>query len=103
VKGREDSQVAFEELDASVDKHLSQDWVEEERKAMQFRGDYLRIYEVQTNKGLCFIYCPFYQHANMVTLLKPLPWVISVLNSPKMKTKWVLPQGLLPGSTKASI
>jgi hypothetical protein len=33
---------------------MSEEWREEERKAMEFRGDHLRIYEVQTDKGECF-------------------------------------------------
>jgi hypothetical protein len=53
VKGRASSKVAFDELDASVDDEQSQQWREEEWVAMESRGEYLRIYEVRTNKGRC--------------------------------------------------
>lgn len=55
VKGRANSKVAFDELDASVNDEQSEEWREEERMAMESRGEYLRIYEVRTNKGRCCI------------------------------------------------
>jgi hypothetical protein len=56
VKGEEESRIAFEELDASVDDTSSQEWTREEREAMEFRGEYLRIYKVQIDKGKFFIF-----------------------------------------------
>jgi hypothetical protein len=55
VKGLAGSKVAFDELDASVDEEQSMQWREEERIAMESRGECLRIYEVRTNKGGCCI------------------------------------------------
>jgi hypothetical protein len=51
VKGRDSSKVAFEELNASVDEAQLQKWREEESMAMESRGEYLRIYDVRTEKG----------------------------------------------------
>ena len=64
IKGKTNCKVAFEELDASVGEEQSMEWREEERMAIESRGEYLRIYEVRTNKGrhhnsFCIIFTDF--------------------------------------------
>ena len=41
----------FDELDQSLDPNLRKRWEDQERKAMEFRGTYLNIYNV--NKETC--------------------------------------------------
>jgi hypothetical protein len=42
---------AFEALDASVDGNSRKEWEDAEKKARKERGQHLRIYDVQTEKG----------------------------------------------------
>jgi hypothetical protein len=51
VKEEKDSQQVFQELDSSVDDPMRQTWSEQERMAFTHRGEHLKIYQVQMNKG----------------------------------------------------
>jgi hypothetical protein len=57
IKGRDESKAAFEDLDAKIDETSLWAWREEEQEAMENRGESLRIYEVQIEKGLICISC----------------------------------------------
>jgi hypothetical protein len=52
VDGLQTSEIAFKDLDQSVDLQNREIWSEDERKAMMFRGEYLTIYNVKKEKGL---------------------------------------------------
>jgi hypothetical protein len=41
-----ESHIVWEELDSSIDDTTRQQWIELEELAMEFRGDYLKIYKV---------------------------------------------------------
>jgi hypothetical protein len=43
IEGREHSKAAFKELNANVDKVSLAEWQEEERKAIEKRGKYLKF------------------------------------------------------------
>jgi len=43
-------QLAFEQLSDSLDASLIQEWTEQERVAMEKRGEHLRIYDVKSKK-----------------------------------------------------
>jgi hypothetical protein len=72
IEGQKKTRRAFEDLDASVDEVSSQQWREEERKAMEFRGEYLRVYEVQMDKGESVSFLTKYH--SLSYYFSPLPW-----------------------------
>jgi len=41
----------FNELDESVDPKLREIWEDQERMAMEFRGEYLDVYNINKQKG----------------------------------------------------
>jgi hypothetical protein len=43
----------FKELDTSVHPKTRKDWQKQEDMAMKFRGDYLSVYNVKSEKGEC--------------------------------------------------
>jgi hypothetical protein len=51
VKGKETTRVAFEGLDESISEDNRNKWLKEEAEAMEKRGEYLKIYQVQIDKG----------------------------------------------------
>jgi hypothetical protein len=48
----QEMKAAFEELSETVDEQVLAQWKEEEGRAMDFRGDYLRVFDVRMEKGL---------------------------------------------------
>ena len=50
TKGVSETKPAFEQLTECLDAALVRDWTEQERVAMEKRGDYLKIYEVVSTK-----------------------------------------------------
>jgi len=48
--GVSDTKPAFEELTKCLDASLVQEWTEQERVAMEQRGDHLKIYQVASEK-----------------------------------------------------
>jgi hypothetical protein len=50
MKGVSETKPAFEQLTECLDAALVRDWTEQERVAMEKRGDYLKIYEVVSTK-----------------------------------------------------
>jgi hypothetical protein len=52
VDGMQDMKAAFEELSETVDEQVLAEWKADERRAMDFRGDYLRVFDVRMEKGL---------------------------------------------------
>jgi hypothetical protein len=56
VKGRWEAKEAYDGLGASIDKKLIEEWRVQEAKAMSERGDALKIFEVQEEKGeICLL------------------------------------------------
>ena len=51
VKSRENTKVAYESLTDSLEEAKVNEWRAAEKQAMEERGEYLRIYEVQESKG----------------------------------------------------
>jgi hypothetical protein len=45
------TKVAFEKLDNAIDADLREMWTKLEKKALESRGEYLKIYDVQLEKG----------------------------------------------------
>jgi hypothetical protein len=52
VKGKDRTKVAFESLDESISDECRVKWLEDEEQAMEHRGVFLKIYEVQMEKGV---------------------------------------------------
>ena len=50
TKGVSETKPAFEQLTECLDASLVRDWIEQERVAMEQRGDHLKIYEVVSTK-----------------------------------------------------
>jgi hypothetical protein len=50
TKGVSETKPAFEQLTECLDASLVRDWTEQERVAMEQRGDHLKIYEVVSTK-----------------------------------------------------
>src|ERR1700685_2530912 len=48
--GVSDTKPAFEQLTECLDVSLVQEWTEQERVAMELRGDHLKIYQVASEK-----------------------------------------------------
>jgi hypothetical protein len=50
----------FQELDKSIDPASHKEWEAQEAMAMEYRGDYLKIYDVKSEKGECNVLaiCP---------------------------------------------
>ena len=51
VKSHENTKVAYESLTDSLEEAKVNEWRVAEKQAMEKRGEYLRIYEVQESKG----------------------------------------------------
>jgi hypothetical protein len=51
IKGTQDAKIAFDELDASISPRLAKQWKVDEARAMDERGEALRIYDVQQNNS----------------------------------------------------
>lgn len=54
LPARQRSVDVFKELDESLDSTTRQKWQAQEDKAMKYRGDYLSIYDVRSDKGDLF-------------------------------------------------
>jgi hypothetical protein len=50
--GKKTTRVAFEELDAIISLASRTEWEADEKMARNYRGDYLKIYEVKMDKGV---------------------------------------------------
>jgi hypothetical protein len=62
LPARQESLEVFQELDKSVDKKTRKEWERQEGMAMKFRGDYLKVYNVKSEMGECFIQHIFSDH-----------------------------------------
>jgi hypothetical protein len=96
IEGRERSEAAFKDLNANVDEVPLAEWQEEESKAMENRGEYLRIYEVQIEKGLFFAVGEDSMLTNHLSI-QPLLWLRSDSNCPRVKKMWAWLEELLHG------
>jgi hypothetical protein len=50
-KEKKTMKTAFEDLDVTIDVKSRTKWEKQERMARDFRGNYLKIYEVRMDKG----------------------------------------------------
>ena len=55
LPAREESLEVFQELDKSLDQKTRKEWEQQEGMAMKFQGDYLKIYNVRSEMGECFM------------------------------------------------
>ncbi len=60
LDGRKHTLMSYEGLSDSLDEQKLTRWRASEKEAMEKRGEYLRIFEVQTSKGI----------ASMISFLK---------------------------------
>jgi len=51
MEGLSDTKAAYQGLTESLSQEQIQDWIRQEKQASRHRGDALKIYEVQQEKG----------------------------------------------------
>ena len=51
MEGLSDTKAAYQGLTDSLSQEKIQDWIRQEKQASRHRGDALKIYEVQQEKG----------------------------------------------------
>jgi hypothetical protein len=52
VNGIQELKEAFDELSETVDENLLEKWKQDEARAMDSRGEHLRIFDVKMEKGI---------------------------------------------------